>query len=89
MGDSDGMRRELPRPPSYDFGRCPCGGIYEPKLVEVTVQDADVVLTDVPQGHCPVCGGRIYKASVLDCIERIHSGREPAFEPHPLDAGVP
>lgn len=80
-----GMRRVLPRPPSYDYGRCPCGGSYESQTVEVSFNDVDVVLTDVPQAKCPVCGGRIYKARVLECIERIQSGRERAFEPHPLE----
>jgi YgiT-type zinc finger domain-containing protein len=83
------VRRELPTPPSYVYGRCPCGGSYEPKVVEVTFSDVDVVLTDVPQGHCPVCGGRIYKARVLECIERIQSGRERAVEPHPLEQAPP
>lgn len=83
------MKRELPRPRAYDFGRCPCGGSYEPKLIEVPFHDQDVVLTDVPQGVCPVCGAHTYKAGVLDCLERLYSGRELASEPHPLEAGVP
>ena len=83
------MRRVLPTPPSYEYGRCPCGGTYEAKTVEVTLSGADVVLTDVPQGHCPGCGGRIYKARVLECIERIGSGRELASEPHPLEQAAP
>jgi hypothetical protein len=84
-----GVRRVLPRPPSYDYGRCPCGGSYESQIVEVSFNDADVVLADVPQGKCPACGGRIYKACVLECIERIQSGRERAFEPHPLEQASP
>lgn len=83
------MRRVLPRPPSYDYGRCPCGGSYESKIVEVTFDDADVVLTDVPQGRCPGCGGHIYKARVLECIERFQGGREPTIEPHPLEQTSP
>jgi YgiT-type zinc finger domain-containing protein len=79
----------LPRPPSYDYGRCPCGASYESQTVEVSFEDEDVVLTDVPQGKCPVCGGRIYKARVLDCIERLQSGRERAVEPNPLERTSP
>jgi YgiT-type zinc finger domain-containing protein len=76
----------LPRPPAYEYGRCPCGGTYESRTVEVTFDEADVVLTDVPQGQCPGCGSRIYKARVLECIERI---RESGFEPHPLEDARP
>jgi YgiT-type zinc finger domain-containing protein len=89
QGSSRAVRRVLPKPPPYDYGRCPCGGSYESKVVEVTFNDANVVLSDVPQGQCPVCGGRIYKARVLECIERIQSGSEPASEPHPLDEPRP
>jgi YgiT-type zinc finger domain-containing protein len=83
------VKRELPRPPAYEFGRCLCGGSYELRLVEVAFHDRDVVLTEVPQGHCPGCGSRIFKAGVLDCLDRLHSGRELAAEPHPLEGGVP
>jgi YgiT-type zinc finger domain-containing protein len=63
--------------PAHDFGRCPCGGVYERKLVEVpmTVQGEPVVLTDVPQGACPVCGSRVYKAVTLEGIEAVMRGR--------------
>ena len=46
-------------------------------------------LRDGIQGVCPVCGAHTYKAGVLDCLERLYSGRELASEPHPLEAGVP
>jgi hypothetical protein len=30
-----------------------------------------VVLTQVPQGACPLCGSRVYKAEVLERIETL------------------
>ena len=33
-----------------------------------------VVLTDVPQGACPNCGSRVYKAEVLERIETLMKG---------------
>jgi YgiT-type zinc finger domain-containing protein len=66
-------------PPASAFGRCPCGGVYEPRVVEVrmTVGGEAVVLSDVPQGACPVCGSRIYKAAVLEEIEAVMRGGTP------------
>ena len=61
-----------------DFGMCPCGGaLFERRAVEVrmTVGDDQVVLTDVAQGACPVCGSRVYKAAVLESIEALMHGR--------------
>ena len=56
------------------YGRCPCSGVYESRHVEVRMtpnhRDA-LVVTDVPQGACPVCGSRVYKAAVLCDIERL------------------
>ena len=59
-----------------DYGRCPCGGQYEQRFVEVrmTVNGKVVVLTDVPQGACPNCGSRVYKAEVLERIETLMKG---------------
>jgi len=53
------------------YGGCPCSGIYEPRSVEVkmTVEGERVVLTDVPQGMCPLCTSRVYKADVLEIVE--------------------
>jgi len=70
--------------PPYEFGRCPCGGTYESKLVEVrmTVQGEVVVLSDVPQGACPVCGSRVYKAGMLEDIEALMRGRSAPPRPH-------
>jgi len=59
-----------------DYGRCPCGGAYERRAVEVrmTVDDQVVVLEDVPQGSCPECGSRVYKAATLVGIESAMRG---------------
>ena len=59
-----------PRTPEY--GRCPCGGTYEPRTVEVrmTVDGTPVVLTDVPQGGCGLCGGRVYSLATLETLEQ-------------------
>jgi YgiT-type zinc finger domain-containing protein len=58
-------------PASLDWGRCPCGGTFEHKLVEIkmTVEGSVVTLTDVPQGVCPSCGSRVYKAETLTRVE--------------------
>lgn len=59
-----------------EYGRCPCGGQYDQRYVEVrmTVNGKVVVLTDVPQGACPNCGSRVYKAEVLERIESLMKG---------------
>ncbi len=59
-----------------DYGRCPCSGAYDTRAVEVrmTVASKVVVLTDVPQGSCPLCGSRVYKAEVLERIESLMKG---------------
>jgi YgiT-type zinc finger domain-containing protein len=59
-----------------DYGRCPCTGVYQNRQVEVrlTVNAKVVVLTDVPQGACPNCGSRVYKAEVLERIESLMKG---------------
>jgi len=56
-----------------DFGTCPCRGSYERKWVEVrmTVNGRIIVLRDVPQGACPNCGSRVYKADTLEQIESV------------------
>jgi YgiT-type zinc finger domain-containing protein len=58
------------------YGRCPCSGTYEHRYVEVrmTVAGKVIVMTNVPQGACPLCGSRIYKASVLESIEHLMAG---------------
>jgi YgiT-type zinc finger domain-containing protein len=59
-----------------DYGRCPCSGVYDNRAVEVrlTVEGKVVVLTAVPQGACPNCGSRVYKAEVLERIESLMKG---------------
>lgn len=59
-----------------DYGKCPCGGTYENRQVEVrmTVAGKAVVLSNVPQGACPLCGSRVYKAEVLERIEALMKG---------------
>jgi YgiT-type zinc finger domain-containing protein len=58
---------------AFDWGGCPCGGRYEHRLVEVnmTVDGRRITLTDVPQGACPNCGSRVYKAEMLARIEGV------------------
>jgi hypothetical protein len=59
-----------------DYGRCPCGGLYEQRLVEVKMNLADeqVLLNEIPQGRCPSCGSRVYKAVVLSALETVMRG---------------
>jgi YgiT-type zinc finger domain-containing protein len=59
------------------FGLCPCGGVYSPREVEVKMNVADetVVFEHVPQGACPTCGGRVYKAATLKMLETVLRGQ--------------
>jgi len=57
-----------------EYGDCPCSGTYEQRRVEVRITSADgelSVLSDVPQGACPICGSRVYKAQILAAIESL------------------
>ena len=58
---------------AFEWGSCPCGGRYENRMVEVrmTVGNETIILPDVPQGACPTCGSRVYKAEVLERIEAV------------------
>ena len=58
------------------YGRCPCGCLYENREVEVrmTVRGNAVVLLGVPQGVCPICTSRVYKLQVLEYIESVMRG---------------
>ena len=58
---------------AFDWGRCPCSGRYEHRVVEVnlTADGKRVTLTDVLQGACPNCGSRVYKAEMLARIEGV------------------
>jgi len=57
----------------YDYGRCPCSGTFENRIMEVsmTVGGKEIVLTGIPQGFCSSCGSYVYKAEVLSRIESI------------------
>jgi YgiT-type zinc finger domain-containing protein len=59
-----------------EYGRCPCRGTYDNRSVEVrlTINGKVVVLTAVPQGACPNCGSRVYKAETLERIESLMKG---------------
>lgn len=59
-----------------DYGRCPCGGVYENRQVEIRMNVCGkvVVLEDVPQGFCPNCGSRVYKTEVLEKLESLMKG---------------
>lgn len=68
------------------YGRCPCQGEYEARVVEVRMGGR--LLTDVPQGYCPSCTSRVYKGDVLAVIEafyRVH-GRASTPAAAPGDA---
>ena len=58
---------------ALDYGTCPCSGKYESRRVEVrmTLKNEPVVLEDIPQGACPLCGSRIYKTEHLLYIESV------------------
>ena len=65
----------MPPSPEYLwYGTCPCGGTYEPRVVEVRLTNQTgkaVVLPTIPQGACQVCGSRVYKLAVLQRIEAL------------------
>ena len=60
-------------PINYDFGRCPCSGVYDNRRVEVrlNVNGKIEVLSQVQQGACPICGSRVYKINDLELIESL------------------
>jgi hypothetical protein len=57
-----------------DFGRCPCGGRFETKVVDISIAapTGPVRLSDVPQGHCPNCQSRVYRPEMLAHIENVY-----------------
>ncbi len=63
---------------ALDYGTCPCTGNYEKRSVEVrmTVEGKIVVLNDVPQGACQLCGSRVYKTDLLEYIEATMKRRQ-------------
>lgn len=60
-------------------GRCPCGGDFSDRVVEVRFAAQGSVppleLEAVPQGCCETCGSRVYHASVLNRLELVQRGR--------------
>jgi YgiT-type zinc finger domain-containing protein len=65
------------------YGSCTCGGVYEPRLVDVrmTVGDRSITLSEVAQGVCPACGSHVYSAAELESIEAV-------FHSHASAAGT-
>lgn len=55
-----------------EFGRCPCGGAYARRTVEVRVAGKPY---PVEQGSCPACGSRVYSAAALCAVEAAIRGR--------------
>ncbi len=56
--------------------RCPCGGHYEARRVEVRFARGGEprVVADVEQGACPKCGSRVYSVETLERLEALHRG---------------
>ncbi len=73
---------------TLDYGKCRCAGQLESRSVEIrmTLEHGLVALTNVPQGACPVCGSRVYKAWVLQCIEGVYQGANPGQDPEQAQA---
>jgi YgiT-type zinc finger domain-containing protein len=76
------MSLESPLPPTV-IGSCPCRGSYELRKVEVrmTVDGETVTLPDVPQGACPRCGSRVYRARVVEELEAVMRGERVTLKP--------
>ncbi|MEU5958603.1 hypothetical protein [Streptomyces sp. NPDC047525] len=53
------------------YGRCPCGGAYRDRSIDVPIRSTTfpLVITDVGQGSCLLCDSRVYKASTLLMVE--------------------
>ncbi|WP_143177568.1 hypothetical protein [Cystobacter ferrugineus] len=62
----------------FDYGQCPCTGNYENRLIEVdvVVEQRNVVLTNIPQGECPLCGSQVYKMQIMERIETLMASAE-------------
>jgi YgiT-type zinc finger domain-containing protein len=75
----------MARPIPSFYGTCPCTGTYEERHVEVRINvgDEPVVLDRVPQGACPACGSRVYKAEVIEGLEAVMRDR-PVRRERPL-----
>jgi hypothetical protein len=60
-----------------NFGSCPCGGHFENRWVQVRMTaGGKVLLKDVPQGTCSLCGSRVYLLETLARIESVFKGRQ-------------
>lgn len=59
------------------YGTCPCGGRYTERSVTINMTSSgrDVVLPDVPQARCPVCGSSVYLLAHLELIEAVFHAR--------------
>jgi YgiT-type zinc finger domain-containing protein len=68
-------------------GKCPCGGTYEDRKVDVRFTRREsgevTVLDSVPQGACPICGSRVYHASMLYRIESTFKANQLASDRTP------
>ncbi|MEU1260142.1 hypothetical protein ACWHLZ_15910 [Streptomyces chartreusis] len=64
-------------PSASRYDRCPCTGRYERRTVEVrmTVEGMPVLLQEVEQGRCLLCGSRVYQAVVLEAVEDVMRAR--------------
>lgn len=52
------------------FGKCACSGTIDATMVEVRMPGQEPI-SDVPQGRCPQCGSRYYKAWALQALEAV------------------
>jgi hypothetical protein len=61
----------MPHRADPGYGRCPCGGRYEARFVQVriTVNGEPLERDEVPQGRCPRCGSAVYRADLLELLE--------------------
>ena len=61
----------MPKSAALQWGPCPCGGTYAQSMVEVrmTAPGTSGELLQMPQGKCPRCGSRVYRAEGLARIE--------------------
>ena len=62
---------------AFSYNGCPCGGTFESRFIDVTFRQFNppVKLARVPQGVCPKCGSRVYKAEIMDLLESVMRGK--------------
>lgn len=75
MGANDGG--------GYDYGSCPCAGMYVGRFIEVemVVAGRNVVVTAIPQGECPGCGSQVYKMQIIERMESLLRADKSAERP--------